>query len=134
MRSLLRFRVLFLACALCACGAEWRNFDSDEELPESNEPHSFGSVERPHAHRDFPQPFAVVWPATVEALHTRGIGVPRSARPEGQRAVIDLDGLLVLVEARNKGRVCVLLRFRALEQAEGVTAAKALLDEIQGRL
>lgn len=123
---------------LTACGAKWRSFHDDppvagEDFVEQGE-HELAGPSRAHGHRDFPQPFAVVWPATVEVLHTRGIGVPKSARPKGERGIIDLDGLYVLVEERYKGRVCVLLRFRALEDEEGEAAAQSMLDEIQDRL
>ncbi len=138
MLKLTRLILLLPLLVLVGCGAQWRGFNDHPELAvqaqEEAAVHELDGSQRAHGHRDFPKPFAVVWPATVETLHARGIGVPKSARPKGERAIIDLDGLFVLVEERFPGRVCVLLRFRALEEEEGRAAALEMLDEIHGRL
>jgi hypothetical protein len=121
---------------LSACGAKFRAFpDEGEPSPKAVEAgHSSAWAFRAHGHRDFPREFESVWAATVEALHSRGIAVPRSAQPSQHLGTIDLDALSVHVEERYAGRVCVLLRFRALEEGDGEVAARDLLNEIQGRL
>jgi hypothetical protein len=123
-----------LLLLLSSCGARWQSMELSTVPAGQVEAHDFSGVGRAHGHRDFPDSFDTVWQVTVETLHARGIGVPRSAAPDGRTAHLDLKDLHILVEERFSGRVCVLVRFRELGEDRGVQQARGLLDEIMGRL
>lgn len=105
-----------------------------DTTPNATLEHGVQVAAETHGHRDFPRAFDLVWSATVEALHARGVPVPQSAEPHNEVGEIDLDSLYVRVAARAPGRVCVELRFRQLDDEKGRAQASALLDEIQSRL
>ncbi len=133
---MIRTAFLFsLLLVLCACNARWQSLDSAPQAASSAaDLHDFNGEGRAQGHRDFPWEFDLVWAATVQTLHARGVGVPKSVKPAEKRAHLDLDALHVLVEQRAKGRVCVLVRFRALEETDGKLESQKFLDEIHARL
>ena len=116
---------------LASCGARWQSL----------KPHTAGEVDgvdlelgEHHGHRDLPGSFDGVWDAAVEALHSTGIGVPRSVAPTGTDATIDLHEVLLRVRERAPGRICVIVRFHRVSKQVGRERAAELLDELQARL
>lgn len=126
--------MMILLLLLPSCGARWQSMELATDPAGQGQRHDFSGAGRAHAHRDFPASFDAVWRATVQALHARGVGVPRSAAPDGKTAHLDLENLHLLVEERFTGRICVLVRFRELAEEPGVQEARRLLDEILDRL
>jgi hypothetical protein len=133
-----------LSLLLCAsCGGQWHSVNDIDPgaLPSAQEVHASDASlaeewtpEELHGHRDFPATFARVWDATVQSVHAAGIGVPLSAREATVEGRIDVDELLVEVEERAPGRVCVFARFRGVSRTVGEDRAEGLLDEIARRL
>jgi hypothetical protein len=120
---------------LTSCNARWQSLDSiPPAATEAAELHDFRGTGRAQGHRDFPRDFDGVWQATIQTLHARGVGVPKSVQPEEQRVHMDLDALQLLVEQRAEGRVCVLIRFRELDEENGVQESLKFLDEVHARL
>lgn len=132
------FLVLALALGLTACRARWRPVGSgnDQSLDPTTgdahlEPDSTGSAK--HAHRDVPYPLETVWNATVEAIHTTGVAVPKSASCADGEGLIDVDALWVRLVSREPGSTCIQLRYRDPAGEEGGAREKELLDEIERR-
>ncbi len=132
--ALLPSPVLALALLAAGCDAELRPIrDGRGELPPA-----VSARARPtsglHGHRDLQGDFDSVWAAAVEALHARGIAVPRGAREESTRGVVDVEGLLLVVVQRAPGRVCLEATLPELDEAAGRAEAGSLFDEVAARL
>ena len=137
LRSLALLAVV-LVFGLGSCRARWRpagpEIDRDlasggRAAPNESEP----SGEAAEACRDFPLPLGVVWSATVEAVHTAGVPVPRSAHCSDLEGVIDVEPLWVRLVSRGAESTRVLVRYRDPAGEAGAESASELLDEVGRR-
>lgn len=121
-----------LLLGACACDAELRPLRLDRAAAPPP------AVVRPeaglHGHRDLQGDFEGVWTATVEALHARGVAVPRGALEESTRGVVHRGDLLLVVVQRAPGRVCLEATIPGLDEPTGRAQASELFDEISARL
>lgn len=122
--------LLVLGAGLVACDAELRPIRLDREAPVRQHETPASGL---HGHRDLQGDFESVWRATVEVLHARGVAVPRGARVEGARGVVDLEGMLLVVVQRAPGRICLEASFPGLDEAAGRAEAAELFDAIGAR-
>jgi len=131
--------LLALAPGLTACRARWRPAGSevDQSLPpgpDDAHPEPGPSESATYAHRDFPFPLETVWRATVEAIHTTGVPVPKSAHCADGEGLIDVDALRVRLVSHEPEGTCVQVRYREPAGEPGVVRARELLDEIERRV
>ena len=137
LRSL-PFVAAVLALGLGSCRARWR--PAGTELEQELSPAGLAArdevgLEGAEAatRRDFPLPLERVWNATVEAIHTTGVAVPKSASCSGEEGLIDVDALWVHLVSRGPDDTRVLVRYRGLSPEAGAERAEALLDEVGRR-